>query len=77
MIYTPRTGKWGEPPAIYKLDSIRRAGGARGGREPGVGRLANATDPLNVVKRAICGRFALHKKTICVMRGRFLEQIQT
>ena len=49
----------------------------RGGREPGVGRLANATDPLNVVKRAICGRFALHKKTICVMCGRFLEQIQT
>ena len=42
-----------------------------------VGRLANATDPLNVVKRAICGRFALHKKTICVMCGRFLEQIQT
>ena len=46
MIYTPESGKWGEPPAIYKLDSIWRAAvRARRTRTWGVGRLANATEP--------------------------------
>lgn len=33
MIYTPEPANGGEPPAIYKLDSIWRAGGARAADE--------------------------------------------